>query len=636
MYSYLEFMVNVRLGREGKFGSRITVECRKPDGGEPRPTDADRSTGSVERLLPAETAEQRAEVGDVLGQCMFPPPVLEAFHQVLAGLPPDTGIRIRLRYTEPVLARWPWELVRVPVPPRRSPGYLLRDRRFSLMRAPASIQPVQSPKERRQLSVLVADATRVRELSVLTPDFPEKLPRRDGVAVKILSRPTRESIDAAIDAIADGPEPLDIFHFTGHGARPHGEAPGALVLHREGDRGERNYPGNDLAGQLDRAGTSLAFINACYSEDQPASKAGLAQSLAEAIPVVLAMRGAVGDDKASDFAAAFYDQLLAGSTVDEATAHARLELEESGSDWQRAVLYSRASTGRFLEPAAPAAAAAGQPAAPPAVPAAPLLPDAARRWALASGPHGHWQFVPGDAGAELRRVSSETAADISHLRGISASLALSADARVVAELNRDRLALAWVDRVLPRLDPWPGTFRLALDEEARLLAVAVDYGDAVTCLLSTDRVTYRADVSPGEEPLVTELVGKPSRCAAIVSGRTLTVDQAGRLRGWGLNLSSRGVADVSSLDAARSAGHVVYAVAGRDETGGPVVAWGSSLDALAVLPGIPADEVAVVRQLSGAVRPGKLLLSRGDLLERVSVDDPAAKEELPTTPKERT
>lgn len=628
MYSYLEFTVNVRLGRAGKFGSNITVECRKPDGGEPPPTDAGRSTRSVERFLPAETAEQRAAVGDVLGQCMFPPPVLAAFHQVLAGLPPDTGIRIRLRYNEPEFGRWPWELVRVPIPPHRSPAYLLRDERFSLMRAPASIQPVQSPKERRQLSVMVADATRVRELSVLTPDFPEKLPGHDGVEVKTISRPTRESINAAIDAIVDGPEPLDIFHFTGHGQRPHDETAGALVLHREGDRGEQNYPGNDLAAQLARAGTSLAFINACYSEDQSASKAGLAQSLAEAVPVVLAMRGAVGDDKASDFAAALYDQLLAGSTVDEATAHARLELEESGSDWQRAVLYSRASTGRFLEAALPPAAAPAAAAAELSAPAAPLLPDAARRWALASGPRGHWQFVPGDVGPELRRVSPETAADISHLRAIRASLALSADARVVAELNRDRLALAWVDRVLPRLDPWPGTSRLALDGEARLLAVAVDYGDAVTCLLSTDRATYRADVSPGEEPLITELLGQPSRCAAIVSGRTLIVDQAGRLRGWELNLSSRGVADISSLDAARSAGHVVCAMGGRDEMGRPVVAWGSSLDALAVLPGTPADEVAVVRPLSGAVRPGQLLLSRGDFLERVSVDDLTAEEPL--------
>jgi hypothetical protein len=288
-----------------------------------------------------------------------------------------------------------------------------------------------------------------------------------------------------------------------------------------------------------------------------------------------------------------------------------------------AALCSRDSSGRLLQPAHRIAAA--KPAAPPAASclAPSPVPGVTRRWALASGPRGDWQFVPGDSGPELRRVSPETAVDISHLRAIGASVALSADARVVAELNRGRLALAWVDRVLPRLDSWPGTFKLALGDEARLLAVAVGYGgDAVTCLLSTGRATYQADVSPGEdEPLVTEVLGEPSKCAVIVSGRVLNVDQAGRLRGWELNLSSRGVAVVDSLDAARSAGRVVYAVAGRDGTGKPVFAWGSSLDALTVLPGTPADEVSVVRQMSGAVRPGPLLLSRGDLVDRVSVGD---------------
>jgi hypothetical protein len=621
LYSYLEFAVNVRLRRAGKSGFRITVECRKPDGGELPPADAGPATPAVTRLLPADTAEQRARVGEMLGACLFPPPVLAAFHQVLAELRPDTGIRVRLRYDEPELGRWPWELVRVPLPPRRSPAYLLRDERFSLVRAPASIRAVQSPQARPQLSVLVADGTSTRELPVLTPDFPEKLARYDGVDVAVISRPTRESIDEFIDAIVDGPEPLDIFHFTGHGQRPRGATAGALVLHREGDTGEKTYPGNDLAGQLARAGTSLAFINASYSEDQPASRSGLAQSLAEAVPVVLAMPGAVGDDKVGDFTTAFYDQLLGGSTVDQAVAQARLELEESGPDWQRPVLYSRASAGRFLEPATRslpvrAPALTSQPAAADAP-----GPDTIRRCASASGSHGHWQFVPGDSGPELRRVSSEATADIVHLRMISASLALSADARVVAELNRGRLAVAWVDRVLPRLDPWPESFSLALEDEARLLAVAVDYGDTVTCLLSTDRATYRADVSPQNEPLISEFLGQPSRCAAMVSGRALTVDKAGRLRGSELNLSSQGIAEVRSFDAARSAGCPVYAVAGCDETGEPVVACGSSLELLSALPDAPAEGVAVVRQLAGAARPDQLLLSRGDFLERVSVGE---------------
>ena len=111
MYSYLEFRVDIRRGHEGKHGSRVTVQCTKPDGGETRPTDAEPSTESVARLMPADTAEQRIRLGNMLGRCMFPSRVLEAFHETLAGLPEGWGIRIRLRCDDAEMARWPWELL---------------------------------------------------------------------------------------------------------------------------------------------------------------------------------------------------------------------------------------------------------------------------------------------------------------------------------------------------------------------------------------------------------------------------------------------------------------------------------------------------------------------------------------------
>jgi hypothetical protein len=549
---------------------------------------------------------------------MFPSRVLEAFHETLAGLPEGWGIRIRLRCDDAEMARWPWELLRFQIPPRRSPRYLLRDDRFSLVRVQSSTLAVEPPKERLKLTILAVDATRVRHRAVLTPDFPEGLPEMDAIDGTVMPHPTRRSIDEFIDEIVEGPQALDIFHFTGHGTRPRGGEAGALVLHRDDDRGEQTYPGDELAAQLDSAGTSLAFVNACYSDDRPASGdgPGLSQSLAGSVPVVLAMRGAVGDDKARYFAGVFYEWLLAGSTVDEAVTRGRLELDESDSHWQRAVLYCRASTGRFLEPATPTAEQVQAPSQPLPQPA----PDAIRRWAMASNSQGHWQLVPGNAGPEFRRVDSETAADVSHLRMISASLVLSSDARVAAELSQRRLALAWVDRVLPRLVPWPEPFELSLDEEARLLAVAVDYGEEVVCLLSTARATYRVDVSPTSEPVASEIFGSPSRCATIVADSFLTVDEAGQVRGWELNLRSRGIARVNSLDAARSAGRVVYAVAGHDDDGRHVVAWGGSMDTLAVLPDTPADEVVVVRQLASTQPSDQVLLRRDGQLQRIPVD----------------
>jgi len=200
---------------------------------------------------------------------------------------------------------------------------------------------------------------------------------------------------------------------------------------------------------------------------------------------------------------------------------------------------------------------------------------------------------------------------------VHASLALSGDARVVAQVNRDRLALAWVDRVRPRLDRWPRPFELALDgPEIRLLAVAVDYGDEVVCVLSTDKATYRVDVAPMARPLVTPLFEEPTRYATIVAGQIDTVDSAGRARGWDVNQDRYGIAEVSSLDGARSGGRAVYALAGRDEAGRPIVAKSGSAGTLVACLGTAADEVVVVRPLSAAQVPGEILLSTDGHIER--------------------
>lgn len=236
---------------------------------------------------------------------------------------------------------------------------------------------------------------------------------------------------------------------------------------------------------------------------------------------------------------------------------------------------------------------------------------------MMGGDQGHWQVIPGEAGPELRPVEDATKADISHLRQVHASLALSSDGRVVAQVNRGRLALAWVDRVRPRLDRWPETFELGLDaQEIRLLAVAVDYGDEVVCVLSTDQVTYRVDVAPRVRPVVTPMFGEPTRHATILAGQINTVDSGGRLRGWQVNQDRYGIAEVSSLDGARSAGSKVYALAGRDEDGRPIVADTGSMGTL--VRRTAADEVVVVRPLSGA--PVEILLSSDGHIERVAAD----------------
>jgi hypothetical protein len=614
LYTYVEFTIEIRRGRGDKHGYRVTVECVKPDGGRVGPTDAQPLTSSISELLPDRAAEQRIELGEKLGRCMFPPRVLAAFRETLRGLEENTGVRIRLLCVDEEMARWPWELARIEIRAGERPRYLFREELLSLVRTVISDRPVDQPKVRRKLVILTVDGTQVQDEDELVPDFPAELPHTMPLERFDLPHPTRRSIDERIDQIADGEDPLDIFHFTGHGRPPGDGQAGALVLHRDQDTGVQHYRGDELAKQLHRAGASLAFVNACYTGDQATSgEPGIAQSLTDIVPVVLAMRDAVGDRDAKDFAEVFYHWLLSGAAVDEAVTRGRMALDESLPGWGRVVLYSRASSGRFLEPIRVVAESS------PVTPSPQPLPGGIRRWAMMSDVRGYWQLVPGDAGPELRRVDSGQDADIARLRRVNASLALSGDARVVAQLNRGRLALAWVDRVVPRLDRWPESFELSLDEqEPRLLAVAVDYGDEVVCLLSTNRATYRVDVSPRTKAIVTSLFDAPSRCAAIQAGHTCTVDKDGRLRGWELSQRRNGIAEVSSLDAARSGGRVVYGLAGLDTDKRPVVAETCSTGTLAIQSGTAADEVIVVRQLSPTRAPEQVLITTGDRVERIA------------------
>jgi hypothetical protein len=140
----------------------------------------------------------------------------------------------------------------------------------------------------------------------------------------------------------------------------------------------------------------------------------------------------------------------------------------------------------------------------------------------------------------------------------------------------------------------------------------------VVCLLSTDQATYRVDVAPKARPAVTPIFSEPTRQAMIVAGQIHTVDSGGRLRGWDVNQDRYGIAEVSSLDGARSGGRAVYALAGRDADGRPMVAETGPAGSLVARPGAAADEVVVVRPLSGTQAPAEILRSTDGHIERVS------------------
>lgn len=248
--------------------------------------------------------------------------------------------------------------------------------------------------------------------------------------------------------------------------------------------------------------------------------------------------------------------------------------------------------------------------------------DGMRRWAMMADARGLWEVVPGDAGPEIRPIASEADADVSWLRSVPASLALSSDARVVGQLSHGLLSLAWVDRIAPRLDRWSKPFELQLDgDDARLLAVSVEFGDDVICLISTDQATYRAEVAPSMDPVTTRIADSASRCAAFVAGTPIVIDHVGRQRGTDLDLRQHRVAEVNSLDAARSGGRAAYAMVGLDADGQPCIAETCSTGTLTLLPGVSADEVLVVRQLSAGRAPTLAVLVNDGRLTRIPRGD---------------
>lgn len=97
-----------------------------------------------------------------------------------------------------------------------------------------------------------------------------------------------------------------ILHFSGHaGAK-------GLCFIDDNDKSAMISPDRlaKLLGRASRDGLSVVILNACTT-------AGQCKSIAERVPAVVAMEGAVGDEKALDFTKFFYQALGAGETIQE-------------------------------------------------------------------------------------------------------------------------------------------------------------------------------------------------------------------------------------------------------------------------------------------------------------------------------
>ena len=115
---------------------------------------------------------------------------------------------------------------------------------------------------------------------------------------------------------------------------------------------EAGTVGQLLAGE----GVQLAVINACRAGSGGGGAASVAGALVRAdIPAVVAMQGALTDEAAAAFAAAFYGAIAAGQPLDRAVTSARKAILALGgaaaADWWLPALFMRSPDGLLWQPA---------------------------------------------------------------------------------------------------------------------------------------------------------------------------------------------------------------------------------------------------------------------------------------------
>jgi hypothetical protein len=330
----------------------------------------------------------------------------------------NTGLRLRIRLADPVLADLPWEFLYNPGV-NRFLALSVQSPLVRYMELPEVIQPIavtppirvlvmiSSPADYPTLDV-EAEWKRLNEsLADLIAAGTIAVERLDEATLGCLQKKLRRS-------------QFHIFHFIGHGEFDQTLQEGVLLLERENKRGHR--VGSQYLGMLlhDHESLRVAILNACEgarsSRQDPF--AGSAQSLVQqGIPAVIAMQFEIADDVASTFAHEFYGALADRYPIDAAVTEARKAIFASGREieWATPVLYLRAPDGRIFDVAAAPAKERSSP------PPAKVDPPAA----AAAGPRTVTLDLPRERAAAL-------------LRGAARLLALGKYAEALEQLAQAR------------------------------------------------------------------------------------------------------------------------------------------------------------------------------------------------------
>jgi uncharacterized protein YjbI with pentapeptide repeats len=299
----------------------------------------------AELLLPTDAPPNAASARDLFARS-----------RTLAGQ--DGGVRLRLQFASPELARLPWEYLYIDPPGGgdQMDGFLALDPRVAIVRheSLSADEPTLAPPADATLKVVAAMALAadLGQLDLKTEqETLERIFGAKGVTHEFIQQSTIEDI---LENIADA----HVFHFSGHGTfegkaiRPRTyTATGALAL--ADGRVDSEQLGLNLRGNSLR----LAMLGACESGKRGGANVVnpwgsiAAMLIKTGVPAVVANQFKIADACAIAFSQAFYSGLFGGMSLERAVVAGRLaayNADKTGRDWGVPVLYLRARDGRLF------------------------------------------------------------------------------------------------------------------------------------------------------------------------------------------------------------------------------------------------------------------------------------------------
>ncbi|GCE76391.1 CHAT domain-containing protein [Cellulomonas biazotea] len=258
------------------------------------------------------------------------------------------ALRVRLQLDQaPEVAALPWELL------LHGSNFLVHTAGVYVVRYADATEPVGPAPLGDRLRILVVAASPTdrtpldvdREYAALQDAV---APLGDAVHLHRLEQPTLDGLQAALKK-----EQWHVLHFVGHGGAG---AQGGVVTLEWADRTAHVVDADTFANHLVAAPwLRVAVLNGCSTGEVTTQEpqSGTAHALVRAgVPVAVAMQYPVTDHAAHRVAAALYESLAAGSSVEQAVSAARHVLI-AGPEWVTPVLYTRTSPQVFATPPPP-------------------------------------------------------------------------------------------------------------------------------------------------------------------------------------------------------------------------------------------------------------------------------------------